>query len=114
VDEVTSYRLDYHGAHHLFGLEPDLVALAKIIGGGLPIGAVGGPAHHMAVLDHTQGKPAVAHGGTVSAKPLAMVAGLRSLSAYDEAAIARLDRRGQQLRETLNSSSSSGARCRRR
>jgi len=102
LDEVISYRLAYRGAHDLFGLEPDLVALAKIIGGGLPIGAVAGQARHMAIFDHTKGKPAVAHGGTFSANPLSMVAGLMALRAYDEPAIARLNAMGQRLRETLN------------
>ena len=102
LDEVVSYRLGYRGAHDLFGLEPDLVALAKIIGGGLPIGAVAGPARHMAVFDHTKGKPAVANGGTFSANPLSMTAGLATLKAYDEPAIARLNGLGQLLRDTLN------------
>ena len=102
LDEVVSYRLGYRGAQELFGLEPDLVALAKIIGGGLPIGAVAGPARHMAVFDHTKGKPAVANGGTFSANPLSMTAGLATLRAYDEPAIARLNGLGQRLRDTLN------------
>ena len=69
-----------------FGLEPDLVALAKIIGGGLPIGAVAGPARHMAVFDHTRGKPPVSHGGTFSANPAVHGGGRRG--------DARLRRRG--------------------
>src|SRR5215475_9601856 len=102
LDEVISYRLAYRGAHDLFGLEPDLVALAKIIGGGLPIGAVAGPANHMAVFDHTKGKPAVAHGGTFSANPLSMAAGLAALQAYDADAVARLNRLGDGLRAAAN------------
>jgi len=102
LDEVISYRLGYHGAHHEFGLEPDLVALAKIIGGGLPIGAVAGPARHMAIFDHTKGKPVVAHGGTFSANPLSMMAGLMTLRSYDETAVARLNGIGQRLRDALN------------
>jgi glutamate-1-semialdehyde 2,1-aminomutase len=102
LDEVISYRLGYHGAHAEFGLEPDLVALAKIIGGGLPIGAVAGPARHMAVFDHTKGKPVIAHGGTFSANPLSMVAGLAALKAYDQIAIARLNGMGVMLRSELN------------
>jgi len=102
LDEVVSYRLGYHGAHGYFGVEPDLVALAKIIGGGLPIGAVAGPARHMAIFDHTKGKPAVAHGGTFSANPLSMTAGLATLRAYDEPAIVRLNGFGQKLRDALN------------
>jgi glutamate-1-semialdehyde 2,1-aminomutase len=102
LDEVVSYRLDYRGAYALFGFEPDLVALAKIIGGGLPIGAVAGPARHMAVFDHTKGKPAVSHGGTFSANPLSMAAGLAALKAYDVAAVMRLNRMGDALRADIS------------
>ncbi len=98
MDEVISFRLGYGGAHTVFGLKPDLVALAKIIGGGLPVGAVAGPARHMAIFDHTKGKPAVSHGGTFSANPLSMMAGLVALRAYDAAAVTRLNRLGDILR----------------
>jgi glutamate-1-semialdehyde 2,1-aminomutase len=56
----------------------------------------------MAIFDHTKGKPAVAHGGTFSANPLSMTAGLATLRAYDEPAIVRLNGFGQKLRDALN------------
>ena len=98
LDEVVSYRLDFHGAHELFGFEPDLVALGKIIGGGLPVGAIAGRASQMAIFDHTKGKPAVSHGGTFSANPLTMAAGLAALDHYDERAVVRLNVMGERLR----------------
>ena len=101
LDEVVSYRLDVGGAYRLYGLKPDLVALAKIIGGGLPVGAVAGPARHMSVFDHTSGKPPVSHGGTFSANPLSMTAGLACLKAYDGPAVARLNDLGALLRGLL-------------
>ncbi|MER8703155.1 aminotransferase class III-fold pyridoxal phosphate-dependent enzyme [Mesorhizobium sp. M1273] len=101
IDEVVSYRIGYHGAHATFGFEPDLVALGKIIGGGLPVGAVAGPASHMAVFDHTKGKPAVSHGGTFSANPLSMTAGLAALKSYTMDAVARLNRMGDMLRSEI-------------
>ncbi|MER9132148.1 aminotransferase class III-fold pyridoxal phosphate-dependent enzyme [Mesorhizobium sp. M0768] len=101
IDEVVSYRIGYHGAHAAFGFEPDLVALGKIIGGGLPVGAVAGPASHMAVFDHTKGKPAVSHGGTFSANPLSMTAGLAALESYTMDAVARLNRMGDMLRSEI-------------
>ena len=52
-DEVLNFRQSYEGAAARYGLEPDLYALGKIIGGGLPIGAVGGRAEVMAVFDAT-------------------------------------------------------------
>jgi len=98
LDEVVSYRLGVHGAHELFGFEPDLVALGKIIGGGLPVGAIAGRASQMVIFDHTKGKPAVSHGGTFSANPLTMAAGLAALDHYDERAVARLNAMGERLR----------------
>lgn len=101
ADEVISFRLGYRGAHAAFGYEPDLVVLAKVIGGGLPVGAVAGPARHMAIFDHTKGKAAVAHGGTFSANPLTMAAGLAGLQALDPAEFARLNGHGDLLRGLL-------------
>jgi glutamate-1-semialdehyde 2,1-aminomutase len=100
-DEVLSFRQDYHGAAQRYGLTPDLFALGKIIGGGLPIGAVGGSAEVMAVFDASHGRPALPQGGTFSANPLSMVAGLAAMEALDEAAFARLERLGDALRARL-------------
>jgi glutamate-1-semialdehyde 2,1-aminomutase len=108
LDEVVSYRLGHGGAYRLYGLEPDLVALAKIIGGGLPVGAVAGSARHMSVFDHASGKPAVSHGGTFSANPLSMTAGLASLRAFDTEAVSRLNDLGRLLREMLAERIASG------
>lgn len=101
-DEVISFRLSYTGAHPLFGLRPDLITLGKIIGGGISIGAVAGSAKAMSVFDHTQGKARVALGGTFSANPLAMAAGFASMKALDEAAIARVNQLGSDLRAAAN------------
>jgi glutamate-1-semialdehyde 2,1-aminomutase len=57
----------------------------------------------MAIFDHTQGKPAVTQGGTFSANPLTMTAGLASLEAYDAAAVARLNGLGEALRQAIAS-----------
>ena len=102
LDEVISFRLSFGGAHQAFGLEPDLVALAKIIGGGLPVGAIAGPARHMAIFDHTKGKPPVSNGGTFSAKPLTMAAGAAALRSYDSKAVDRLNELGDLIRRTAN------------
>ncbi len=102
LDEVIAFRLHHAGAHALFGLKPDLVALGKIIGGGLPAGAVAGPAARMAIYDHTAGRPGVALGGTFSANPLTMAAGSATLAAYDRPAVERLAALGDDFRETTN------------
>lgn len=76
-DEViTGFRLSEGGAQKLFGIEPDITCFGKIIGGGLPVGAVGGRCEVMDVL-----APAgpVYQAGTLSGNPLAMAAGFATL-----------------------------------
>ncbi len=97
-DEVIAFRLGYSGAQGLFGVRPDLTTLGKIIGGGFPVGAVGGRSDVMAVFDPRGGKPAVPHGGTFNANPVTMAAGLAAMRLMDEAAYARLGRLGERLR----------------
>jgi glutamate-1-semialdehyde 2,1-aminomutase len=100
-DEVISFRLGYRGAQGVFGIAPDLTSFGKIIGGGFPVGAVGGRAEVMAVFDPRGGKPAVPHGGTFNANPVTMAAGLAAMRLMDEAAFARLDELGDKLRGGL-------------
>ena len=97
-DEVITFRLSFRGAQGLWGIDPDLTTLGKIIGGGLPVGAVGGKREFMAVFDPRSGKPALPHGGTFSANPVTMRAGLAAMELLDEAAFARLDAIGAAVR----------------
>jgi glutamate-1-semialdehyde 2,1-aminomutase len=101
-DEVIAFRLGHSGAQGLWGIKPDLTALGKIIGGGFPVGAVGGREEVMQVFDPTRGKPALPHGGTFSANPVTMVAGLASMQALTPAAFERLDMIGERLRRGVN------------
>ena len=55
-DEVISFRVGYRGAQGKYGGEPDLTTFGKIMGGGLPVGAVGGRAEIMSLLDPTEGR----------------------------------------------------------
>lgn len=97
-DEVISFRVGYHGAQGVFGVTPDLTTFGKIIGGGFPVGAVGGRAEVMAVFDPRGGKPAVPHGGTFNANPVTMAAGLAAMQLMDRDAYTRLDETGEKLR----------------
>jgi glutamate-1-semialdehyde 2,1-aminomutase len=101
-DEVISLRLGYHGAQPFWDVRADLTVMGKIIGGGFPIGAVGGRTDVMAVFDPTRGKPALPHGGTFSANPISMRAGLISMQLLDEAAFKYLDAIGDRVRDGIN------------
>jgi glutamate-1-semialdehyde 2,1-aminomutase len=101
-DEVITFRLGYRGAQGLWNIDPDLTTLGKIIGGGFPVGAIGGHKKFMAVFDPRSGKPALPHGGTFSANPVTMRAGLAAMELLDEAAFARLDAIGAAVRTGIN------------
>ena len=101
-DEVITFRLGYHGAQGLWGIDPDLTTLGKIIGGGFPVGAIAGGKQFMSVFDPSPGKPALPHGGTFSANPVTMRAGLAAMELLDTAAFARLDTIGQAVRDGID------------
>jgi glutamate-1-semialdehyde 2,1-aminomutase len=100
-DEVFSFRVGYHGAQGVTGVTPDLTALGKVIGGGLPVGATGGKAEIMEVFDQTKKPLRVEHGGTYNANPLTMAAGLACMEQMTPAAYERLDRLGDRMRDGL-------------
>jgi glutamate-1-semialdehyde 2,1-aminomutase len=97
-DEVITFRLGFNGAQKIWGVDADITTFGKIIGGGFPVGAVGGSRDVMAVFDPTSGKPPVPHGGTFSANPMTMVAGLKTMQLLDPAAFEKLDRLGSRIR----------------
>jgi glutamate-1-semialdehyde 2,1-aminomutase len=99
-DEVMSFRISYDGAMHEHHIRPDLTTLAKIIGGGFPVGAVAGSADVMSVFDHTRNWK-VHHGGTFNANPVTMTAGLETLKQMTPEAYQRLNRMGEDLRNRL-------------
>jgi glutamate-1-semialdehyde 2,1-aminomutase len=102
LDEVINLRLDYHGAQSVFGVDPDLTTMAKIIGGGFPIGAVGGKREVMAVFDPSGGKkPALPHGGTFNANPMSMTAGLKAMELMTPEEFDRLNGLGEKVRQSL-------------
>jgi glutamate-1-semialdehyde 2,1-aminomutase len=81
-DEVmTGFRLSPGGAQKLFGISPDITTLGKIIGGGLPIAAYGGPKE---IMLHVAPSGPVYQAGTLSGNPIAVAAGLEMLKALKE------------------------------
>jgi glutamate-1-semialdehyde 2,1-aminomutase len=88
-DEVISgFRVARGGAQELYGVEPDLTILGKVLGGGLPAAAFGGPA---ATMERLAPAGDVYQAGTLSGNPLAMAAGLATLRRLDADAYARLE-----------------------
>ncbi|MFC8178832.1 aspartate aminotransferase family protein [Rhodococcus sp. NPDC057297] len=100
VDEVISFRLGYRGLHATYPIEPDLMSLGKLIGGGFPVGAIGGRRGVLECFDPRRTK-SVLWGGTFTANPVTVAAGLATLDLYDEAAVSELNARGDKLRTEL-------------
>ncbi|WP_245490553.1 aminotransferase class III-fold pyridoxal phosphate-dependent enzyme [Mesorhizobium sp. M7A.F.Ca.US.011.01.1.1] len=97
LDEVITFRLGYNGAQGRFDIDPDFTTLGKIIGGGFAIGAIGGRAEVMSVFDPSKGQPAVPHGGTFSANPMSMSAGIAALEELTPAAFEKLEALGDRF-----------------
>lgn len=102
-DEViTGFRLGLGGAQEYYGVRPDLTCLGKIIGGGLPVGAYGGPAK---IMDHIAPNGPVYQAGTLSGNPLAVAAGQANLHVLmQNEPYIKLNQLGAQLEEGLRSS----------
>lgn len=100
VDEVITLRMATNGLSGAYGVEPDLITVGKIIGGGYAVGGVGGRADVLAVFDPL-GSGTVGWGGTFSANPITMTAGRIAMEMFDGQAVAHLNARGDALRSAL-------------
>lgn len=77
LDEVmTGFRVAFGGAQELYGVMPDITCLGKIVGGGLPVGAYGGPTD---IMEKVAPVGPVYQAGTLSGNPLAMTAGIKTI-----------------------------------
>ncbi|WP_454782371.1 glutamate-1-semialdehyde 2,1-aminomutase [Legionella sp. WA2022007384] len=101
-DEVmTGFRVGLTGAQGVFGITPDITTLGKVIGGGMPVGALGGKAEIMSFLAP---EGPVYQAGTLSGNPLAMAAGLATLSEIEKPEFfTRLSETTQNLTQALAS-----------
>ena len=80
-DEVmTGFRVHRHSAQGLYGITPDITVLGKVIGGGLPVGAFGGPRR---IMESIAPLGPIYQAGTLSGNPLAMASGLATLGLID-------------------------------
>ncbi len=100
-DEVMMFRLSKAGAQGFFGVTPDLTTLGKIIGGGLPVGALGGRADIMALFDPTHGPTRIPHAGTFNANPATMAAGVATMELLDDEAFEQMAADGEYVRRNL-------------
>jgi len=100
-DEVmTGFRVAYGGAQELFGITPDVTALGKILGGGLPAAAYGASS---AIMDRVSPAGPIYQAGTLSGNPLAMAAGLATLRLLrDQPPYERLEALSARLAEGLD------------
>lgn len=101
IDEVITLRLEVGGLQQRYGVVPDLTAVGKVVGGGFPVGGVGGRTD---VLDAFSplADGAVSWGGTFSANPVTMRAGITALRMLDAAQVRALNAAGDRLRAELD------------
>jgi glutamate-1-semialdehyde 2,1-aminomutase len=97
---MTGFRVGPGGVQERERVLPDVTTLGKIVGGGLPVGAIAGPA---AIMDHFTPDGDVFQAGTLSGNPLAMAAGIATLKGLREPGVyARLDAAGARFTEGLD------------
>ncbi|MFI4918897.1 MAG: glutamate-1-semialdehyde 2,1-aminomutase [Legionellales bacterium] len=101
-DEVmTGFRVGLSGAQGLFGITPDITTLGKVIGGGMPVGALGGRSD---IMSYLAPEGPVYQAGTLSGNPLAMAAGLATLTAIEKPEFfTNLNKMTQSLTQALSS-----------
>ena len=105
-DEViTGFRLGRGGAQAAFDVRPDITCFGKVIGGGLPIGAIGGSA---SIMEHLSPLGPVFHAGTLSGNPLATAAGLAALDQLTDDVYAELADRADRLAAGLDAACEAG------
>jgi glutamate-1-semialdehyde 2,1-aminomutase len=97
-DETITLRASYHGLQGVYGVTPDLTVMGKMIGGGMPLGAVGGSAEVMSVLE--KGKVVIS--GTHHGHKLAVIAGIACMSTMDEAAFEKLNGQAGRILTEIN------------
>jgi glutamate-1-semialdehyde 2,1-aminomutase len=100
LDEVmTGFRVGWSSAQGRYGLSPDIVTFGKVLGGGLPVGALAARAE---IMDYLAPLGPVYQAGTLSGNPLAMAVGLATLRELDKKTYEDFERRGQSFVSSLS------------
>jgi glutamate-1-semialdehyde 2,1-aminomutase len=99
-DEVVTFRLSLGGWQLLDDVMPDITTLGKVIGGGFPVGALGGRADIMELFNPTC-PDGVKHSGTFNGNSITMVAGTATLSHLGQSEIDRINELGERLRQGI-------------
>jgi glutamate-1-semialdehyde 2,1-aminomutase len=100
-DEIFSFRVNFGGCQKLWGVTPDLTTVGKVVGGGLPIGILGGKKEIMNIYCHENTATPLYHSGTFNGYETVMQAGYAVLSKYDEKAISYINGLGDNLQQKL-------------
>ena len=101
-DEIVAFRHSRGGYQSHVGIQPDLTCFGKIIGGGFPVGAFGGRADIMDLVDNSSESAAVFQSGTHSGHAVAMAAGCATLETLTDEAYAHLNGLGERLKIGLD------------
>ena len=101
-DEIVGFSAGRSGLHGRLGIKPDLSTYGKIVGGGFPVGAFGGRADIMELLDGTKTDSGFFQSGSFSGHPLGMAAGLATLQQLTTEAFAHLETLSERLCNGLN------------
>ena len=102
---ITGFRIGLHGAQGYYGIKPDLTVLGKIIGGGLPIGAICGRRDIMERMDHTKhsGLDYAYHGNTFAGNAITLAAGLAAINVLEHFPVyEHIDRLGKMARDEIS------------
>jgi len=107
LDEVITLRLSLGGHQASLGITPDLTTMGKLIGGGFPVGGLGGRADLMSVLDPAKGR--LFHSGTFNGNPVTTAAGVVSVRDLTGDAIARMAAQAERLERALRESAAASS-----
>ena len=100
IDEVITLRLAEGGGQQIFEVKPDLTMFGKVIGGGFPVGAIGGSEDMMSAFD-PRNRGSIFHSGTFNGNPVTCAAGAVSVRELTQARIDKMAKQGERLAAEL-------------